>query len=92
MGVGLGAYVEICGFGPWESATVRVEPSGKVTGLHRHLAARPGHRDHAWPRSSPTTLGVGIDDIIVHPRRHRHVPTGIGTFGSRGVVRAAARC
>src|SRR5687767_5194529 len=28
LGIGLATYVEICGFGPYESSTVRVEPSG----------------------------------------------------------------
>ena len=31
LGIGLATYVEICGFGPYESAEVRVEPSGTVT-------------------------------------------------------------
>jgi carbon-monoxide dehydrogenase large subunit len=44
LGIGISSYVEICGLGPsravratgfglglWESATVRVHPSGKVT-------------------------------------------------------------
>ena len=31
LGIGLASYVEICGFGPWESSTVRVEPGGEVT-------------------------------------------------------------
>jgi len=31
LGVGLASYVEICGFGPYDSAQVRVEPSGAVT-------------------------------------------------------------
>src|SRR5205823_6245499 len=31
VGIGLSAYLEICGFGPWESATVRVEAGGKVS-------------------------------------------------------------
>ena len=41
MGIGICTYGEICGFGPspatpaggWESATVKIEPSGKVTVL-----------------------------------------------------------
>src|SRR5262249_1211095 len=31
LGIGLACYVEMCGFGPYESATVRVEPTGTVT-------------------------------------------------------------
>ena len=39
LGIGLVSYVEICGFGPFESSTVRVEPSGAVsifTGISPH--------------------------------------------------------
>ncbi|MDQ6907237.1 MAG: xanthine dehydrogenase family protein molybdopterin-binding subunit, partial [Chloroflexota bacterium] len=31
MGIGVSCYIEMCGFGPYESASVRVEPSGTVT-------------------------------------------------------------
>src|SRR5262249_17588994 len=31
LGIGIACYVEMCGFGPFESAVVRVEPSGTVT-------------------------------------------------------------
>ena len=39
LGIGIASYVEICGFGPYDSATVRVEPSGDVsifTGISPH--------------------------------------------------------
>ena len=35
----------MCGFGPFESAMVRVEPGGTRHRLHRHLRPRPGPRD-----------------------------------------------
>ena len=31
LGIGMATYVEMCGFGPYESGVVRVEPSGTVT-------------------------------------------------------------
>src|SRR6266540_1298118 len=31
LGIGMAVYVEMCGFGPFESAVVRVEPGGTVT-------------------------------------------------------------
>src|SRR6185295_19386842 len=42
IGIGISTYVEICALGPsqampaggWESATVRIEPTGKVTVIH----------------------------------------------------------
>ena len=54
IGIGVVTFTEICGFGPYESAIVRVEPSGAGDGRHRHLAARPGRRRRPSPRSSPT--------------------------------------
>jgi carbon-monoxide dehydrogenase large subunit len=63
IGIGVSTYVEICALGPsaampaggWESATVRIEPTGKVTVLtgtspHCH---RPVRHRHVWqPRNS----------------------------------------
>ena len=46
MGIGVAAYVEVCGFGPWESGTIRVEASGQVTALTRKLSARTGSRNN----------------------------------------------
>src|SRR5262249_8127587 len=43
LGIGLAGYLEICAFGPWESATVRVEPSGKVTLLAGTSPHGQGH-------------------------------------------------
>jgi CO/xanthine dehydrogenase Mo-binding subunit len=39
LGIGMAAYVEICGFGPYDSSKVRVEPSGALsifTGVSPH--------------------------------------------------------
>src|SRR5215813_13298846 len=33
LGIGMACYVEMCGFGPFESAIVRVEPSGTVSAM-----------------------------------------------------------
>ena len=86
IGIGISGYLEICAFGPWESATVRVEKSGKVTLAGRHLAARSGPRDAVPPdRRRPARHPVGR-----HSRRCSTtplvVPTGIGTFGSRSAA------
>ncbi|MCC7369243.1 MAG: xanthine dehydrogenase family protein molybdopterin-binding subunit [Chloroflexi bacterium] len=89
MGVGLSAYVEICGFGPWEQATVRVDPSGKIR-------AYTGTSPHG--QGTATTLaqiisedmGVDIDDIIVIHGDTAQVAAGNGTGGSRGVVQGGS--
>ena len=63
-GVGFSTYMEICGLAPsravgpegvglqagfWESAVVRVHPSGSATVFTGHLPARPGPRDRLRP-------------------------------------------
>ena len=54
LGIGVVTFTEICGFGPFDSATVRVEPTGQVTvttGVSPHgQGPRPRSR-----RSSPTS-------------------------------------
>jgi carbon-monoxide dehydrogenase large subunit len=61
IGIGISTYVEICALGPsqampaggWESATVRIEPTGKVTVL---TGASPHGRDRRRrSRRSPRT-------------------------------------
>ena len=75
LGIGLASYVEICGFGPYDSSKVRVEPSGDVsifTGISPHgqgqettfaqmAAAAHWRRLRAHRRS---------------PRRYQHQPAG----------------
>jgi carbon-monoxide dehydrogenase large subunit len=85
MGVGLASYVEICGFGPWEQATVRVDPSGKI---RAYTGTSPHGQGTATTLAQLVSddLGVSIDDIIVIHGDTAQVPAGNGTGGSRGVV------
>ena len=45
LGIGIGFYVEMCGFGPFESSTVRVGPFRYRDGDDRYLATRAGAGD-----------------------------------------------
>ena len=45
LGIGIGCYVEGTGVGPFESATVRIDPSGKILRRLRRLPSGPGHGD-----------------------------------------------
>ena len=85
IGIGLSGYLEICAFGPWESATVRVEPSGKVSVL---AGTSPHGQGHVTPFKQIVAdqLGVGLDDIYVRFNDTAVVPTGVGTFGSRSAA------
>jgi aerobic carbon-monoxide dehydrogenase large subunit len=85
VGIGISGYLEICAFGPWESATVRVEKSGKVTLL---AGTSPHGQGHVTPfrQIVADQLGVPLDDIRVLFNDTARVPTGIGTFGSRSAA------
>jgi carbon-monoxide dehydrogenase large subunit len=93
MGIGLSTYVEICAMGPssampaggWESATVRVEPSGKVnifTGSSPHGQGQ----ETSFAQMGADVLGLTPEDINVVHGDTAQVPYGIGTFGSRATA------
>jgi aerobic carbon-monoxide dehydrogenase large subunit len=93
LGIGFSSYVEICGIGPsaaistggWESATVRVEPTGNVTVLTGASPHGQG-QETSFAQIVADELGVDIDDITVVHGDTAMVPYGIGTFGSRATA------
>jgi aerobic carbon-monoxide dehydrogenase large subunit len=102
-GIGLSAYIEACGLGPsraiaamgggvggWESAEVRVNPTGSVeilTGSHSH---GQGH-ETTFAQLVSSRLGIPIESISVIHGDTDKVQFGMGTYGSRsGAVGMAA--
>src|SRR5580700_10634582 len=93
MGIGISTYGEICAFGPspataaggWESATVKIDPSGKVTVMTGASPHGQGEETN-FAQIAADELGVGIDDILVLHGDTAVVQYGIGTFGSRGTA------
>jgi carbon-monoxide dehydrogenase large subunit len=93
MGIGICTYGEICALGPspatpaggWESATVKIEPSGKVTVLTGACPHGQGE-ETTFAQIAGDELGVDIDDILVIRGDTAIVQYGIGTFGSRGTA------
>jgi carbon-monoxide dehydrogenase large subunit len=91
MGIGIATYGEICAIGPspatpaggWESATVKIEPSGTVTILTGSCHHGQGE-ETTFAQIAADELGVDIDDILVLRGDTAIVQYGIGTFGSRG--------
>jgi carbon-monoxide dehydrogenase large subunit len=94
-GIGFSSYIEACGIAPsqavgslgagvglWESAEVRVNPTGSVevlTGSHSH---GQGH-ETTFAQLVSDRLGVPIDNVsIVHGDTDK-VQFGMGTYGSR---------
>jgi carbon-monoxide dehydrogenase large subunit len=95
LGIGISSYIEICGIGPsfllppgvggWESCTIRVEPTGKVsvlTGVSPHGQSN----ETTFAQIVADELGVPMDDIEVIHGDTDVVSYGIGTFGSRSLA------
>jgi carbon-monoxide dehydrogenase large subunit len=93
MGIGLSTYVEICAMGPssampaggWESATVRVEPTGNVTVLTGSSPHGQG-QETTFAQIAADMLGLEPDEVQVVHGDTAAVSYGIGTFGSRATA------
>ena len=97
VGLGVVTFTEVCGIGPsggasplqrmgtWESATVRVEPSGNVTVL-TGVSPHGQGQETAFAQMAADAFGVGIDDVVVVHGDTDVVQHGVGTFGSRGIA------
>ncbi len=93
LGIGMSTYGEICAFGPspatpaggWESATVKIEPSGTVT-VMTGISPHGQGEETTFAQIAADELGVGLDDVIVLHGDTAIVQYGIGTFGSRGTA------
>jgi carbon-monoxide dehydrogenase large subunit len=97
-GIGISTYVEACGLAPsrlagqlgaraglYESALVRVHPTGSVTVLTGSHSHGQGH-ETTLAQIASERLGVAIDRIeVVHGDTER-VPFGMGTYGSRSLA------
>ncbi|MEW5420544.1 xanthine dehydrogenase family protein molybdopterin-binding subunit [Amorphus sp. 3PC139-8] len=97
-GLGLATYVEACGLAPsrlagqmgargglYESATVRVHPTGHVSvmiGTHNH---GQGH-ETTFAQIVSDQLGVPFEDIDIVFGDTDRVQFGMGTYGSRSLV------
>ena len=93
MGIGVSTYVEICGMGPssampaggWESATVRVEPTGRVSVMTGSSPHGQG-QETTFAQMGADVLGIDPSQVQVVHGDTSIVPYGIGTFGSRATA------
>jgi len=93
MGIGISTYGEVCAAGPsaalpvggWESSTIRVEPSGKVTVLTGIQPQGQGEQT-TFSQIVADELGVDFEDVAIVYGDTSAVQYGIGTFGSRATA------
>ena len=98
IGIGFSTYVEACGIAPsavvgslgaraglYESAQVRVQPTGKVSvfsGSHSH---GQGH-ETTFAQVVADKLGIPIEDVDIIHGDSDAVAFGMGTYGSRSLA------
>ena len=98
LGIGISTFTEMCGLAPsrvlgslaygaggWESASIRMLPTGKVEVVTGSSAHGQGH-ETAWSQIVADHLGVPFEDIRVLHGDTQISPKGMDTYGSRSLA------
>jgi aerobic carbon-monoxide dehydrogenase large subunit len=98
LGIGISTFTEMCGLAPsrvlgslsygaggWESASIRMLPTGKVEVVTGSSAHGQGH-ETAWSQIVADQLGVPFEDIRVLHGDTQVSPKGMDTYGSRSLA------
>lgn len=86
-GIGIGCFVKNTGLGPSEGARVVVEGPHSIS-VYLGIATLGQGHETTMAQICADGLGVPIDWITVNHGSTDFLPTGHGTFGSRGTVMA----
>src|SRR6202162_6074794 len=93
MGIGVAFFTEIVGAGPsrncdilgiamFDSAEIRIHPTGAVIARLGTKSQGQGH-ETTYPQIIARELGLAADDITVEEGTTDTAPYGLGTYGSR---------
>ena len=98
LGIGISTFTEMCGLAPsrvlgslsygaggWESASIRMLPTGKVEVVTGSTPHGQGH-ETAWSQLVADQLGVPFEDVEVLHGDTAVSPRGMDTYGSRSLV------
>ncbi|RST01347.1 aldehyde oxidase [Streptomyces sp. WAC07149] len=101
LGVGIATYVAVCGVGPstrmskegmlggtWESANIRVHPTGEVTVTVGSASTGQSHGT-VFAQVAADELGIDPGQVQVYEGDTLKAPYGQGTYGSRSYSMAA---
>ena len=87
LGVGIAAYVEGTGFGPYEGGSVKVGTDGKIY-VFTGAASQGQGQETALGQICADYLGVDFRNVDVVTGDSAAIPYGVGTFASRVMVTA----
>ncbi|GIV90771.1 MAG: aldehyde dehydrogenase [Chloroflexus sp.] len=85
LGIGIACYVEMCGFGPYESAQIKVEPSGTVT-VTTGISPHGQGTATTFAQIVADQIGADFERIVVKHSDTAITPMGVGTMGSRSLA------
>jgi carbon-monoxide dehydrogenase large subunit len=89
LGLGIGCYVEGTGVGPFESATVRIDPSGKIFVASGACPQGQG-METIFAQIVADTWRITPDDIVISLADTAGIAIGFGTIASRTTVTLSA--
>lgn len=100
MGIGISTFTEIVGAGPshtfdilgikmFDSAEIRIHPTGKVIARFGTKSQGQGH-ETTYAQIIAEELGIPEDDITVEEGDTDTAPYGLGTYASRSTPTAGA--
>jgi carbon-monoxide dehydrogenase large subunit len=88
-GVGLSAYVESTGSGPYEGAVVGLDADGHVW-VYTGACSQGQGMETVFAQVCAEQLGVGVDQVTVVPGDTAGIARGQGTRASRSTVTASS--
>lgn len=100
MGIGISTFTEIVGAGPshtfdilglkmFDSAEIRVHPTGNIIARFGTKSQGQGH-ETTYAQILAEELGIPEDDIVVEEGNTDTAPYGLGTYASRSTPTAGA--
>ncbi|HYA05919.1 MAG TPA: xanthine dehydrogenase family protein molybdopterin-binding subunit [Xanthobacteraceae bacterium] len=89
LGLGIGCYVEGTGVGPFESALVRIEPSGKIFVTSGACPQGQG-METIFAQIVADAWRVNPDDVVISLGDTAAIAIGFGTIASRTTVTLSA--
>lgn len=89
VGIGLAAYVEVCGFESWGAARIQVNADGSVTCYVETLDQGQGHRT-SFAQLVAGVLGLDVSRVRIEQGDSATSPYGWGTSGSRSIAQGGS--
>jgi len=89
LGLGIGCYIEGTGVGPFESAFVRIDPSGKIY-VSGGAAPQGQGMETIFAQVAADLWKVSPDDVVVSLADTASIAIGFGTMASRSTVTLSA--